>query len=107
MTKQLVNVELTSIKYELDGKTIPAAIVRLKELRKEYGDEAKIDIGQECEAYSYSDEKYAYVRLMGDRLETDEEYKKRTDQEKYYADQRAAADLAAYERVKKSMEGKS
>lgn len=105
MTKNIVTANVGgSIKYDLDGRTIAEAILRLHALGAEYGIDARIDIGQEYEAYG-SDREYTYVRLTVQREETDEEYEKRTAREKHYADMRAADDLAAYERVKRAKEG--
>jgi formiminotetrahydrofolate cyclodeaminase len=101
MTKKLVTVEAESIRYDLDGRTIKEAIKRLKDLAKTYSEDAVIDIGQECEAYSYSDKEYAYVRLNITRLENDEEYAKRLTQEAEYAAQQAKRDRESYERLKK------
>lgn len=103
MTKKIVTANVGgSIMYDLHGHTIAEALLRLHDLGVEYGFDAKIDIGQECEAYSYSDKEYAYVRLTVLREETDDEYERRTEREKQYADAREAADLAAYERIKRA-----
>lgn len=106
MSRKTKSYEVSSIKYDLDGKTLPEAIERLNELLEQYGSECVIDIGQEYEPYDYQGERYAYVRLMGTRLEDDAEYEKRLAEEKVYAERRAQADLEAYERVRKQMEGK-
>ena len=106
MTRRIKDYEVSSIKYDLDGKTLPEAIKSLKELLEHYGSECVIDIGQEYEPYDYQGERYAYVRLMGKREENDEEYEKRIADEKRYADQRAKADMEAYERVRKQLENK-
>ena len=104
MTRKIVNESVADIKYDLSGKTIAEAIKRLKLLAKEHGEDATIDVGQEHEAYSYSDDQYAYVRLYVKREENDAEYEKRVAQEKKWEDQRRQADLDTYERVKSSLE---
>lgn len=106
MNKIYLTENVADIKWSLDGLTIEKAILLLKELATQHGADAVIDIGQETESYDYSGKEYAYVRLNVRRLETDEEYQARVDQQKKYADAQAAADMAAYERVKKSLEGK-
>ena len=106
MTRKIVDESVANIKYDLNGKTILEAIERLKLLATEHGETAMIDIGQECEPYSYSDDQYAYVRLYVKRKENDVEYEKRITDEKRWEDQRRQTDLDTYERVKSSLEGK-
>lgn len=102
MTKKIVTATATDIKYDLDGHTIAEALLRLHDLGVEYGFDAKIDIGQECEPYSNSEREYAYARLTVLREETDDEYSRRVALEQCYADARQAADMAAYERIKRA-----
>lgn len=102
MTKKLITEVASDIKRDLHCRTIADAIIRLKELASKYGEDAVIDIGQEYAAYS--DDQYAFVRLTIDRPETNAEYEKRMADEKHWEDCQRAADLEAYERVKKSMD---
>ena len=102
--KRFIVETVDNIKYDLHGKSITDAIKALTALATEHGEDATLDIGQECESYSYSEKEYAYVRLTIRRLENDEEYQKRTAQEAEYLRRQAANDLEAYNRVKKSME---
>lgn len=102
--KKFVNEAVASIKEQLDGYTLEQAIVTLIALRDKHGPSATIDIGQESEPYC--DSEYAFVRIKIRRLETDEEFDKRVKIEEQWVEQRRIADLAAYERVKKSLEGK-
>lgn len=104
MTRKQITAVAESIRYDLDGQTLKEAIARLKSLAKKYGNDAIIDIGQECEPYSYSDKEYAYVRLTIKRLENDDEYNARITREAKWASDQAIRDREHYERLKKQFE---
>lgn len=101
MTKKIINELLTSIKCELDGCSLADLLIKAAEWIVEYGPDAKIDVGQEVEQYDYSNSQYVYVRIMGDRLETDTEYDVRVAQEEKYKLLREERDKAEFERLSK------
>jgi len=101
MTKKIIEVVARDdVKYALKG-TLDETLKEVKQLIKEYGKDARLDIDAECESYSYTDTRYAYARIFVKREETDEEYSKRMAQEAQYAEMRAELDKAEYARLKK------
>lgn len=99
MTKKMVSTDLTDVKGSLSGATLEEALHKIKRWIQEYGGNSTLDIGQECESYSYSDKEYAYVRIVGMREESDEAYTKRLAQESDYKKRAEERDAAEYKRL--------
>jgi hypothetical protein len=102
MTKQIKEVVLDQYARDtLDGLTLEEALHKIKQWIQQYGGKSKLDIGQGCEDYSYSDKEYAYVHIVGKREETDEEYAKRQDDEQAQQNIRIQREQAEFERLAK------
>jgi len=75
MSKQTISVELVGY-VDLDYAQLSDAIATLQELYDQFRDQKPYLV-----INSYQD---TYVTLRGERLETDEEYQKRLDEQKSY-----------------------
>ena len=92
MTKKMIEKDVAEL-YDLNGSTLPEAIKQLQEAMERHGEDAKLSIYTdrdgciECE-----------VEAM--RLETDEEYNKRLQQEERAKKIREEYERLQYERLK-------
>lgn len=105
MTKKMVDTELASVKYGIAGCTLEEVLHKVKQWIHAYGGNTKFDIGEVCESYDYSNTQYAYVRLVGQREESDEAYTKRMAEEKDRKDRQEARDKVEFERLQKKFSG--
>jgi hypothetical protein len=101
MTKKMLTTKLDDVKYALDGCTLEEVLHKVKQWIQLYGGNTKFEIGQESEEYSYSDKEYAYVRLVGQREESDEAYQKRLADEAERTARQEAYDKKELERLLK------
>ena len=95
----------------LDGLTVEKTIEYLKNKEEEILKRQplkgstpyiKVILSDECEPYGSEDQKNLYI--VGIRLENDQEFKERTDQEEYWAKEQEARDLKLLETLKKKYE---
>lgn len=101
MTKRMMDEYTDNRKWELDDLTLEDALHKIKQWIQQYGGKAKLDIGQEGEAYDYSNREYAYIRIVWKREETDEEYASRTAKESEQRTKQEAQERAQFEALKK------
>lgn len=82
-TPRRVEISPSDIKWDIDGMSLPDVVSFLQrkqtELTKQGLTDLKIDIGEESD---YGDREYAYVRIKGFRMETNEEAALREGSEK-------------------------
>lgn len=99
-----ITVQVDSMSgYELEGK-LEATIERLQTLAKEYGNDAYLNWHPDgYDRYSES----AGFTITQDRLETDEEFDKRTRDEFARISAQEERDRREFERLKEKFEGKT
>lgn len=83
----------------LNGATLKEALQQIKDWIVFYGENAKIDIGQEYE--DYSSYQYVYLHIRGSREETDDEYASRIGEEQALTNIRVQREKAEFERLSK------
>lgn len=105
MTKKIVLVPYKheSLTYELSG-TVDEVIARLKEAKERLQTEDSVLVLEyEVEHGYYEESDRNVVNLYARRLETDEEYQTRLEQEKVADENRLASKRAQLEQLKKEL----
>jgi hypothetical protein len=95
MTKLIKKETLQSIHQDLDGSTLAEAITFLQGFQESY-EEDTLKLSWTSE---WSDEYYK-LYIVHERLETDEEYQQRLDQEAKWANDKEARDRKLFEELK-------
>ena len=97
-----IKVNLEEINIEID---IDMAIEMLQEYKQEYGStHSSLYLNGEMESYAYSTDERYVLRLVGVRLEYDDEYSDRVEKEKKLVLKYAQEEKAQYEALKKKFE---
>lgn len=98
MTKKMKSTELSSVKWDIDGCSLKDMYKKLDDWVEYYGEDVTFDVGEEGE---YGGGTTFYIRLMGTREETDQEYNLRIKQEAAYKEAQEKRDAAEFKRLSK------
>lgn len=103
MTKKHINVPLETVEFSSD---LDQSIKLLHEYKRQYGkDHGRLYLDGGMESYPYELSEHYVLRLMGTRLENDEEYASRQAEEAAYKAKWEQREKEQYEALKKKFEG--
>jgi len=103
MTKKHINVQLETVEFYGD---LDQSIKLLHDFKKQYSkDHGRLYLAGGMESYQYENSEHYVLRLVGTRLENDEEYAARQVKEEEQKNRWAENERKQYEALKKKFEG--
>lgn len=105
MSKKEISVEVSQISlYEMESDidSVIKYLVNTKETYSKLEGITKIHLVKSCHPYSDTE----YLSVQGYRIETDNEYMKRMNEEKEYKERQETRDAAEFARLQKKFKGK-